>query len=204
MCARRDATLKPTVTRVARGAPAPRRWQVMVNFVTFQVAWFAVMCLAAREHGWWAFSVAAAQAALHLAVVRPERATVLLLLGVTLGGTAADQFLGWSGVLEYRGSAVCVGFVPIWIVGSWLSFATTLNASLAWLRGRWLLAAGFGALGGPLAYVGASRLGAVTFAEGRLVEAHVILAVEWAVVAPLACAYAMWVSPLRDSDASAT
>lgn len=51
--------------------------------------------------------------------------------------------------------------VPIWILALWLGFATTLNVSLAWMQGKTITAVLFGAVGGPLAYLGAQKLGAV-------------------------------------------
>jgi hypothetical protein len=44
----------------------------------------------------------------------------------------------------------------------WIAFATTLNVSMRWLRGRPELALLFGAVGGPLAFYAGERLGAVT------------------------------------------
>jgi hypothetical protein len=39
--------------------------------------------------------------------------------------------------------------------------AATLRHSLGWLRGRWLVGAVLGAVGGPLAYLGGESLGAL-------------------------------------------
>ncbi len=65
----------------------------------------------------------------------------------------------------------------------WGLFATILNVSLRWLRGRWVMAALFGAIGGPLAYYGGHRLGALEF--GNEIVALLALAVGWAVFTPL-------------------
>ncbi len=65
----------------------------------------------------------------------------------------------------------------------WLVFATTLNVSLRWLRGLPLAALGLGAVGGPLAYWGGERLGAMTFVVP--VAATAAIAVGWVVLTPV-------------------
>ena len=74
-------------------------------------------------------------------------------------------------------------FSPPWMIGLWLNFAATLNQSLGWLHGRPLLAALFGAIGGPLAYYGGARLGATETLPG--IEGMVLLAIGWGVMTPL-------------------
>jgi len=61
-------------------------------------------------------------------------------------------------------------------------FATTLNVSLNWLHGRWLLAVVLGGVSGPLAYWAGARLGAVTMPSPEL--ALGALAVGWAALMP--------------------
>jgi len=70
----------------------------------------------------------------------------------------------------------------------WGLFATILNVSLRWLRGRWLIAAIAGGLGGPLAYYGGHRLGALEFGDQS--AALIALAIGWAVITPILMAVA--------------
>jgi hypothetical protein len=62
-------------------------------------------------------------------------------------------------------------------------FATTLNVSLRWLRSRPLLAAGLGAIGGPLAYAGGAGLGALNLETSPLSIGA--LGIGWALAMPL-------------------
>ena len=73
--------------------------------------------------------------------------------------------------------------VPAWILALWAIFVTVLNVSLRWMRGKWLVAILFGAIGGPLAYMGAQKLGAVTL--NALPISYVALSVGWAILTPL-------------------
>ena len=51
------------------------------------------------------------------------------------------------------------------------------------MRGKWLVAVLFGAIGGPLAYMGAEKLGAVTL--NNMPATYIALAVGWAILTPL-------------------
>jgi hypothetical protein len=59
---------------------------------------------------------------------------------------------------------------------------------MKWLRRRNILAAAFGAVGGPLAYIAGQKLGAITFLHPVL--ALIALSVIWAVAMPLLMALA--------------
>jgi len=62
-------------------------------------------------------------------------------------------------------------------------FATTLNLSMRWLRGRIVLAAAIGCAGGPLAYLAGHRIGGIQFVDET--SALLMLAVGWALLMPL-------------------
>ena len=85
-------------------------------------------------------------------------------------------------MIIYNDPGVPYPLTPIWIVVLWVLFALTLNHSLSWLKGRVVLAAIFGALGGPLAYVAGEKLMAVTIVEPNTL---LILAIGWAFITPL-------------------
>jgi hypothetical protein len=72
---------------------------------------------------------------------------------------------------------------PYWIVTMWMLFGTTINLSMRWMRGRPLLAAAFGFVGGPLAYIAGHKIGGIEF--GDQTAAIAMLAIGWAVIMPL-------------------
>ena len=69
------------------------------------------------------------------------------------------------------------------MVAMWMSFATTLNVSLRWLRKRTTLAVVLGAIAGPLAFYAGAELGGVTFLDQR--SGLMALAIGWAVMVPM-------------------
>ncbi len=72
---------------------------------------------------------------------------------------------------------------PYWIISMWMLFATTLNVSLRWMRGRYFIALIAGAIAGPLAYIGGSKLGGIVFLDRT--AGLVALSVGWGVIMPI-------------------
>ena len=97
-------------------------------------------------------------------------------------GWLADSCLVLTGLIAFPAYTHLGGPSPVWMVALWVAFAATLRHSLGWLRGRWLLGAVLGAIGGPLAYLSGQALGAVAL-HG---EAGVLaVAVQFALATPL-------------------
>ncbi|MEO8304862.1 MAG: DUF2878 domain-containing protein [Betaproteobacteria bacterium] len=158
---------------------------MLINFILFQVGWFA--CVLGGAHGdpWLGTGVALALVAFHLTRATlpvKEGALVVLCAGI---GLAFDSTLVSAGWVRFPSGALVPGLAPPWIVALWMLFATTLNVSLRWLRGRPMAAAALGAIGAPLAYWGGARLGGMEFVAP--IAATVALASGWAVLTPVLC-----------------
>ena len=97
-----------------------------------------------------------------------------------------------AGWVAYTSGQFSDFIAPYWIVTMWMLFATTLNVSMRWLRGRPLLAGFFGAYGGPAAYIAGQALGGITLVSQ--VPALLALAVGWALIMPVL----MWLSEVLD------
>lgn len=164
-------------------ASAPAVWRVALNFVAFQVAWFACVASAARGAPWLGVFVAVAAVAAHASIsARPRRELVLVLVAITLGAVYDSSIaaLGW---ITYNSGEFVSGMAPLWILALWALFATTINVSLRWLRGRRGVAALLGALAGPLSYYAGERLGALVLVEP--IAASLALAIAWAIFTPV-------------------
>lgn len=157
--------------------------RMLINFSLFQAGWFS--CVLGGAHGlpWIGPLAVAAVVAVHLTFAgRPSREFQLLVMA-SLMGLVADSLLVVAGWVSYPSGNWIPGFAPYWIIAMWALFATTLNLSMKWMRGRWAIAAIMGAVGGPLSYLAGSRLGAMKFEEP--VAALVALSVIWAMAMPL-------------------
>ena len=99
-----------------------------------------------------------------------------------------DSVLVAAGWVTYPSGLFSDLLAPYWIVTMWMLFGTTLNLSMRWLKGRPLLAALLGAIGGPASYVAGQKLGGIVFLE--FVPAIIALAIGWAVFMPILMALA--------------
>ncbi len=154
----------------------------VLNVIALQVGWFACVLGAAQGEALWGPLVVLGLVSLHLILVGDRRRDLRLLGVAALLGTALDTALGVLGLATFSTGWTVAWLSPLWMTALWINFATGLNTSLTFLRGRYALAAGMGAVGGPLAYLGGEHLGAIALSQPW---GLVGVAVEWAVALPL-------------------
>jgi len=159
----------------------------LVNFLAFQVCWFACVGGAARGLPWIGPLTVAAFVAAHLwSTPRGRlRAAQAWLLGLTGAiGYVADSLLVISGVLRFPPQAALGGPAALWMVALWMVQAATFSGAMSWMAGRFTVGAVFGAIGGPLAYLAGERMGAAFLGPTHAVAIGVV-AVEWGLAMPL-------------------
>lgn len=154
---------------------------LIANFLLFQLAWFSCVAGAAQGLPWLGVAVTLATLILHLSAAHQLKPELMLIAAALILGACFDQSMLAAEWVDYQHHGWSDAFVPAWILALWAAFASTLNVSLAWMQGRYLVATLFGAAGGPLAYLGAEKLGAVTL-NGEI--AYVVLSIGWAVMTP--------------------
>jgi Protein of unknown function (DUF2878) len=109
-------------------------------------------------------------------------------LALLLGGVF-ESLLVITQLAHYRSGMMHPLLAPLWMIIMWPLFATTMNASMAWLKKlavAWV--ALIGALFAPLAYFAGARLGAVGF--DNTVISLTVIAAGWAVLLPVLVSYA--------------
>jgi hypothetical protein len=149
------------------------------NLIGYQVAWFIAVGFAARGLAWPGIVACLGFAALSW-WVSPVRRSDLRLVGAALAcGLLLDGALAASGWLDYAAPLPALP-APAWIAALWVAFAMTLQHSLQWVLARPLAAVLFGAIGGPLAYWGASR-GFDAVAFNMPVQATLALSLGWGI-----------------------
>lgn len=161
----------------------------LLNFALYQTGWFCCVLGAAQGRPWLGAGAASALLLVHVALVRQRGREIGLLLAAGLLGGAVDSLQSCFGALDFQGDRAFGCLAPAWIVVMWMQFATLLRFGLAFLSGRYLLAAGLGGLGGPVAFWTGQRLGAVEFANPAW-PSLLVLALVWAVAFP----FLLWLS----------
>ena len=152
------------------------------NFVLFQLLWFAAVLGAAA--GWhWPAPLALAALLLWTHVtggdLRADLRLVLLGLGT---GVVFEILLLATGLIRYE-LQWWAALPPLWILCLWAGFAQSFLYSLAWMRGRWMVAAIFGGVGAAMSLYAGLRFGAAQPLHGEL-PLLLLYGVGWAVLVP--------------------
>jgi len=154
----------------------------LINYVSFQAGWLACVLSAAYGRPLIGLMIVVLLTALHLGLALRRRIEARMLLICAAAGAVFDSLLLATGWVSYPNGEWLPGLAPYWIVAIWILFGTTLNLSMAWLKGRFYLAVLMGAAGGPLSYIGGQQLGAIQLENEP--AALIALGVAWAVLMP--------------------
>ena len=155
-----------------------------VNILLYQVGWFACVLGLAWDLQWLGASIAISLMAIHFGLAADRALQVKLVLLTAALGLIVDSVQLRAGIFDFRYGLVVEWLPPLCIVVLWMQFATTFRYGMRWLSGRYLLCAGFGLLGAPVAFFAGERLGAISFLPPRIVH-YAVLGVIWSVSVPL-------------------
>lgn len=175
------------------------------NLVLFKAGWLACVIFAAAGNAPMAALSALAVAALHLVWAPVPRKEALLLTVAATIGLLWESFMVASGLAVYPEHASTF-LAPYWIVAMWVLFATTINHGMRWMKRNLWVAALAGLAGGPMAFYGGMKLGAVSFPDALI--AFPVIAAGWAVLLPIVVVIAdsiidmEWLEPRRPKERS--
>jgi len=127
------------------------------SLIGYQLVWFAAVIGAGRGLAWPGIVGMLLYAACQLAAARHYKADLSLMATAIVLGLLVDGGLICAGLASYAAPWPSAMLAPAWILALWATFAMTFTQSLSWLQTRLWLAALLGAIGGPLAYLSASR-----------------------------------------------
>ncbi|WP_250622955.1 DUF2878 domain-containing protein [Pinirhizobacter soli] len=154
------------------------------SLIGYQLVWFAAVIGAGHGLARPGIVGMLLYAACQLVAARHYKADLSLMATAIVLGLVVDGGLIRSGLAIYAAPWPSAMWVPAWILALWATFALTLTQSLRWLQTRLWVAAMLGAIGGPLAYLGASRgWQVVSFADPAW-RGLLWLGFGWALVTP--------------------
>lgn len=135
-----------------------------LNGILFYVGWFVCIAAAANNTVGWAYIATFAILAAHFLLQDYRLKDFILLIALSAAGFLIDTFFLRAGLLSYHSPNPWFGGIaPFWVVCLHAIFATSINHSLAWLKGRTYLDAILGAGGIAWTYFAGARLGAIDF-----------------------------------------
>ena len=156
---------------------------LLVNFIGFQVGWFACVLGAAHDKELLGIFIALGIVIYHVVNQGDSFKELKLVLIALAIGLLWETWVLNLDILRYPSHPDALFWAPTWLIMMWALFATTINLSMGWLKGRWVLSVFMGAVFGPLAFIGGERLGAVVFLDSTL--SMITLSVGWGLLMPL-------------------
>ncbi len=136
---------------------------VWLNLILLNLLWFTSVLGAANELLWpaaWCLLLLLATMFIYQGLTKKEMKIIgfSLLFGIVL-----DGFLYHSGWLTYASPYFATKpLPPIWILFLWAGFGASIMTGMRWMINKPALGASVMAIGAPLSYVSAAKLGAVT------------------------------------------
>ena len=162
--------------------------QALLNIIGFKVGWLSSVMGAAGDAPWLGPLVFLLVVIFHLRQAQRPELEFGLVLACGIVGLSFDSILVSLGWVAYPSGQLSAMLAPYWIVTMWMLFATTLNRSMSWLKGRPAVAAVLGAIAGPLSYSAGQGLGGIQFVDP--LAATIALSIGWAAIMPLLCSLA--------------
>lgn len=159
-----------------------QRWiRLLVAAVFYQVIWFSAVGAATKHQGLlWLLVLSLAFPAVMMAFWPSCRSRVrYMMLSSAVVGFIVDSFMTASGSMTPARFWMPFPIIPLWLMALWLAFGVFIATGLDRLYGRFWVAAIAGALGGPLAYYGGTRFGALQLGQPLLLV-WLKLSVVWA------------------------
>lgn len=152
----------------------------MINFVVFQLGWFSAILGAANQFNLIGMILVLLCCLLNIKLLPHPRLNIrLIFLSVTLG-LVLDSLALYLDLISYITTPWWpLQLAPLWILGLWALFATTLNGYLAWINRFPLIGILGGMVFGPLAYLAGLKLGAVVYIAS--IATWIYLAFAWGI-----------------------
>jgi len=162
----------------------------LTNFFFFYLGWGFCLSGAVLDQPYQGPLIVGILILIHLVVVEFVLHEVLLILSLSVFGTAVDSIFLNIGMVEYLGGYTYLNFIaPLWVTSIWALFASSINTSFGWLQGRFWLSVLLGGLGGAASYLAANRVGAAIFFPDTL-TVTAIIGLVWTGLMPLSLYWA--------------
>ena len=153
----------------------------IVNFVLFQLVWIGFVFGAQENFIWLGCLLLGLMLLWQLWPTRRNESDVIVILTSGMCGFVLATAWSASGLIIYDNHWPINQLAPWWIVALWLAFGAAFNHSLAWVQKSPYLAGALAAVGGPVSYLAAERVGAVIIHNPWLTLSA--MAVGWFVIA---------------------
>ena len=148
----------------------------LTNAIIFQIVWWSILILKSQGHDLWLIVIAMLGIGAQLLLLRTQP---LKRLGVWLAlaalGFAIDFGIAQTPIFQFTDQEA-----PIWLFLIWVIFVSTLNHSMAYFRGQYVLSSIGGAIFGPICYIAAAQWGLLNYTTN--IVYNIAHGVAWAII----------------------
>lgn len=173
-----------------------------LTLIAYQAVWFCAVIGAGQALVWPGLLATTLFASWRLAVSARRDVELKLIATAFFLGLLLENAWVQGGLIRYA-APWPLPVTPAWLMALWVAFALTIVPLFGYLHARPMLAALLGAVGGPLAYLGAAHgWHAATLAPPTW-QGVLALAAGWAVALPLLTSLARhWLRPRTPEPAA--
>jgi hypothetical protein len=153
----------------------------LINFMQFQAVWF--LCIFGAAYQFELMAIFISTGIIIWSIFTSEHRTHDYVIGsiAAIMGIVLDSLLISQNLITFT-TAYWTAASPLWMTPIWIALALTLQSSMSWLSGRYLLAGILGAISGPFAYWAGVRMGAGVVSD--LTITMICISVIWLIVTP--------------------
>lgn len=161
-----------------------QKLKILFNVFGFKTAWLACVLGAVAGFAWFGPLIMGFFIIVNTKLLEIGRKELQFIFLAAVIGTVVDSLKASTGFITYTAGYPEISWIaPLWITAMWIGFAATMNHGLGWMKNNMLLAFVMGAVFGPLAYIGGSKLGGITL-NYSLPVTITVLSVVWGTVLP--------------------
>lgn len=159
--------------------------QKIIYYALFYVCWVICVQQASVGNGFIGPILIFIVVILHLLFTKDARREALFIVIISLAGTLIDTLYMNTGLMRFNSLYPNFPYIaPLWITSLYSLFAAGFTQSFGWLKERWWTMIVFGAIGGPLSYLAAMKVGAGEFLVPVWVG-MIILGIVWSTIFPI-------------------
>ena len=137
----------------------------IISIVLLYVSWYVTVAGAAKGLTYPGLLINGFIAIRYLYDKQFRSSEMIFLLVTSVIGSLFDSINPYLGFVSFEAVSK-IGIYPVWLISLWVAFNTSYADLFLWLKGKVILAAVIGAVGGPLSFYAGSSLGALHFPDG--------------------------------------
>jgi len=134
------------------------------NIIGFNIVWWSCVLGAVYHYPYIGPTLCLFFIFIHVKYIAINNTELRLIIYTSIVGTLVDTSFIMTNLLHYEGGyGENILIAPLWITSMWAGFATCINHSMGWLKGKNFVGFILGVIFGPLAYITGEKFNVINF-----------------------------------------